>query len=95
MAEELTAASRTMLREEEMPREAVVIDTWDVVYDLKQDTFVLMLYWDEYGFSQKVPGASVGPLLTLFEAAERLGGRVMYDGHKGGLKLEFSGMHAR
>jgi hypothetical protein len=87
--------ARKLLRVEELPRTCVIIEYWDVVFDLKQEAFVVTICWEEYGYSLKVTPPALDALLALFQASVELGGRVLFDCQSETVKLEFSGMRAK
>jgi hypothetical protein len=42
--------------------------------------------WQVYGYGQRIPTASVGSIIAMFEAASRAGAAVYYEGSGGNLK---------
>ncbi len=64
----------------------VRIESWTAEYDLKTDSFTLIVFWQGYGYGQCIPTASVVTIIAMFEAASRARAAVYYDGQDGNLK---------
>jgi hypothetical protein len=64
----------------------VRVESWSANYDLKTDSFIVEVRWQVYGYGQRIPTASVGSIIAMFEAASRAGAAVYYEGSGGNLK---------
>lgn len=64
----------------------VRVESWAAGYDLKADAFTLIVYWQGYGYGQRIPTASFAAVVAMFEAASRAKSAVYYDAVGGDLR---------
>lgn len=62
------------------------VESWTAEYDLITDTFTLIVYWQGYGYGQRIPVASFAAVVAMFEAASRARSAIYYNGQSGNLR---------